>query len=95
MCPEQLDCPCSCDLVTFETYSVKRNGGVWANILLEDNSTTIKKCVPKAAYADADRVQCITECSAEIKQDGLTKDLELQEDDFGDKEELAELENHD
>ena len=82
----------------FATSSVQKDGGVWATVTLRDQTTKVKRCVPKGVYADADRVECVTECSADMTEDDLPdKDLimTLEEERFGDEPELEEKESRD
>ncbi|CAB9528127.1 expressed unknown protein [Seminavis robusta] len=62
VCPTPVECGCPCDIELPYGASMK---GSKATITKPDG-TQINKCVPPA-YADADKVTCITECPAEVE----------------------------
>lgn len=82
---------------------LEEGAGVWVTVTLKDQST-LKKCVPAGSYADANRVQCVTDCSAEdlveeeYEDEGEDEEeenaMEIMEEDFG-EEDLEAKESRD
>jgi hypothetical protein len=82
-----------------DSDSIEEDGGVWVTVTIPGThpSTKTKKCVPKGVYADANRAQCVTEYPDDVATEDVESplEMELQEERFGDEEELDEIENHD
>ena len=68
VCPIKLDCGCTCDLDSTDDFgnvldSVDLTKGVMVTVKDPVTQMSILMCVPEGSYADANRVQCVTECS--------------------------------